>query len=297
MTEIKLGTRASPLALAQTRQVIDALAMQGVVARAVTFSTHGDRDLSKPLHELGDKGLFTAELEAALHSGTIDAAVHSAKDISAFDDPDLPLVAALPRHERHDVLVGPYASLDAMPSGGRVGSSSLRRAAQTRAIHPEVNLIPVRGNVQTRLAKWRAGEVEALILAAAGLARLGLLEDLPHTALPWDTAPAQGLIVVQAPEGSALWERISDAGALRDLRVERALVRGLGANCRLPVSCATLPGAKHLSLRLSAWHASGSAREAEATLPLTQSLEDLTLAAEALGQQLKADLPANYWPA
>ena len=109
MDPLKLGTRASALALAQTKAVIDALAAAGLAAEAVTFSTRGDRDLSKPLHELGDKGLFTAELEAALHKGTIDAAVHSAKDMSAIDDPALPIVAALNREEKDDVLIGgPY---------------------------------------------------------------------------------------------------------------------------------------------------------------------------------------------
>ena len=121
-----LGTRASPLALAQTHAVIDALATQGLDARAETFSTLGDRDLSKPLQELGDKGVFTAELETALTRLHIDAAVHSAKDMSAVDNPDLPLVAVLPRSARGDVLVSDYGpGLADLPVGARLGTSSL----------------------------------------------------------------------------------------------------------------------------------------------------------------------------
>ena len=180
MAPLKLGTRASPLALAQTDQVIAALAQAGIEAQAHTFSTRGDRDLSKPLHELGDKGLFTQELEAALKSGDIDAAVHSAKDMSAIDDPELPIVASLKRDSRADILISAGASpLTELPQRARIGTSSLRRAAQVQAVRPDLQVVAVRGNVQTRLKKWQAGEVDALILAAAGLRRLGMMTDLP----------------------------------------------------------------------------------------------------------------------
>lgn len=293
MAPLKLGTRASPLALAQTDQVIAALAKVGIAAQAHTFSTRGDRDLSKPLHELGDKGLFTQELEAALMSGEIDAAVHSAKDMSALDDLDLPIVAALERDSRADVLISNRA-LDDLPEGARIGTSSLRRAAQLKSVRPDLLAVPVRGNVQTRLKKWQEGEVDALILAAAGLRRMDLVASLPTHELDWDTAPAQGLIAIQARSENDPWKDISHEASYRVLHIERALVRGLGAHCRLPVSCHVSDG---LAVRLSAWAKDGSAKHATGQIDQETNLAAQVRAAEDLGQGLKAELPTTYWDA
>ena len=304
MIPLKLGTRASPLALAQTHQVIEALAHIGIAAQAKVFSTRGDMDLSQPLYTLGDKGLFTAELEAALRSGEIDAAVHSAKDMSALDDPDLPLVAALARTTRADVLISHQpGGLAGLPDQARVGTSSLRRAAQLKAYRNDLVPAPVRGNVQTRLKKWQAGEVDALILAAAGLERLGLLHDLPSTQLDWDTAPAQGIIAIQstidqrAHENSP-WTQINDHHSFTQLQIERALVRGLGAHCRLPVSC--FIGDR--SVRLSAWLADGREKSIKARLTLMDLNSDMDLKkichdAQSLGQKLRKQLPPEFWSA
>ena len=301
MIPLKLGTRASPLALAQTNQVIAALAHIGIPAQAKVFSTRGDMDLSQPLYMLGDKGLFTAELEAALRSGEIDAAVHSAKDMSALDDPDLPLVAALARTTRADILISHHADgLAGLPNQARVGTSSLRRAAQLKACRSDLVPASVRGNVQTRLKKWQVGEVDALILAAAGLERLGLLQDLPSTQLDWDTAPAQGIIAIQGasqrvPE-SAPWNQINDYRSFTQLQIERALVRGLGAHCRLPVSCFV----EGETVRLSAWLADGREKTIRSQLKSIDLNSDADLKkvcydAESLGQELRKQLPPEFW--
>ena len=292
MVPLKLGTRASPLSLAQTDQVIAALAEVGLQAKAQTFSTRGDRDLRKPLYTLGDKRLFTQELEAALTSGAIDAAVHSAKDLSAIDDPELPLVAALARDSRADLLISSAAGgLHGLPQGARVGTSSLRRAAQLHAVRPDAQVVAVRGNVQTRIKKWQAGQVDALILAAAGLRRLDMMADLPTYDLDWDTAPGQGVIAIQAKPSAALWERINHGPSFQALALERASVRGLGAHCRLPVSCHL---ADDLTLRLSVWASQGSARTLTGRIDQGAGISVQIQQAEALGRQLKQQLSPAY---
>ena len=292
MVPLKLGTRASPLSLAQTDQVIAALAKVGLQAKAQTFSTSGDRDLRKPLYTLGDKRLFTQELEAALTSGAIDAAVHSAKDLSAIDEPELPLVAALARDSRADLLISSAAGgLHGLPQGARVGTSSLRRAAQLHAVRPDAQVVAVRGNVQTRIKKWQAGQVDALILAAAGLRRLDMMADLPTYDLDWDTAPGQGVIAIQAKPSAALWGPINHGPSFQALALERASVRGLGAHCRLPVSCHL---ADDLTLRLSVWDSQGSARTLTGRIDQGVGISVQIQQAEALGRQLKQQLSPAY---
>ncbi len=290
---LSLGTRASPLALAQTARVTAALADHGVKALAKTFSTLGDRQLDLPLQALGDKGVFTAELQQALRAGQVAAAVHSAKDLSALDDPDLPIAAVLPRDAREDVLITPGgAGLDSLPRGARIGTSSLRRAAQLRDVRPDLRPIVVRGNVQTRLQKWRAKEVDALILAAAGLARLGLEETVPHVTLPGLYAPAQGIIAVQALQPASHWDAINHPATYAALMIERALVRGLGASCRQPLACGldwTRDGQGTLVAR--AWGPEGERVQEALDLQPSQSLADQVAQAEQLGVRLHAALP------
>ena len=292
MIKLKLGTRASPLALAQTDRVIQALGTWGHGGQAKTFSTQGDRVQDRPLQDLGDKGVFTAELEAALRAGQIDAAVHSAKDMSAIDDPDLPLVAALPRDSRGDVLIAKGGQgLGDLSAGTRIGTSSLRRASQIRALRPDLTIVPIRGNLQTRLKKWRAGEVEALILAAAGLERMGLdqdQDDIPMQALTWPYAPAQGIIAIQATKPSVIWDQINDPAAMQALMIERALIRGLGANCRQPVACQVQIGTTTTTLDIYAWDVGGQEHHLHKTLAPALSDQALCQQAQALGQQLRA---------
>ena len=282
MKPIRLGTRGSALALAQTNLVIGALATQGVASQAVTFSTRGDRDLSKPLHELGDKGLFTQELEAALKNREIDAAVHSAKDMSAFDDPALPIVAALERETKADVLIG--ARLGDLMTGAKIGTSSLRRRAQLKALRPDLQAVPIRGNLNTRLKKLSAGAVDALILAEAGLKRLDLLAGLTLERLPFLPAPAQGIIAIQALALSPVWTAINHQQTWNDLHVERAMVRGLGGHCRLPMAI-ELHGQK---ARIEAWHCEGN-------FIYRQGLVRNSTEAQTLGSVLREALPVGYF--
>jgi hydroxymethylbilane synthase len=225
LTALRLGTRGSALALAQARTVSALLGE----AEIVEIATAGDADRAH-----GDKSRWTGALEAALVAGDIDLAVHSAKDVPSELAPGTAIVATPRRAEPHDVLVG-EETLDDVREGARVGTSSLRRRAQLLAARPDLEVVDLRGNVDTRLRKREAGEVDVLVLAAAGLARLGLH---PGHRLPFVPAPGQGVIAVQGRVGSPA----ADAAAAADhasthaaLAEERAAVAALGASCRTPV--------------------------------------------------------------
>ena len=172
---VRIGTRSSELALRQARQVAAALAERGVASELVEYTTIGDRILDRPLNAIGEKGLFTAELEADLIAGRTDCAVHSLKDLPTADPEGLTIVALLEREDPRDALVvGPNTTartLLELPKGAKVGTSSLRRRAQLRALRPDFDVCELRGNVGTRLRKIDAGEVDAALLAAAGLRR------------------------------------------------------------------------------------------------------------------------------
>ena len=227
MSRLRLGTRGSALALAQARWV--AARLPGEV-ELVEITTAGDlrRD------EL-DKSRWTGALERALVAGEIDIAVHSAKDVPGELADGTAIVAVPPRADPRDVLVG-AESLDALPHGARVGTSALRRRAQLLARRPDLDVVELRGNVDTRLRKLAAGEVRALVLAAAALVRLGR-EDVPHAALAGDVfvpAPGQGCLLVQGRAGERL-EAVDDPDARAALEAERAVVARLGASCHTPV--------------------------------------------------------------
>ena len=293
MDSLLLGTRASPLAIAQSDRVIAALDVQGLTAQPRIFSTQGDRVLDQSFQALGDKGMFTAELEAALHQGLVQAAVHSAKDMSALDDPALPIVAVLPRDSRVDALIAQDVKAVAdLPARARIGTSSLRRAAQLRQLRPDLIIVPVRGNLQTRIRKWRQGEVDALLLAAAGLDRLDLRAELPAIDLPLPYAPCQGIIAIQARERAEMWRGLSCAATMTQLAIERALVRGLGANCRQPVACQVdgdVGGG--FAIQLYAWGRSGRCESLTHRLAAGQSDEALAQDAETQARALAARLP------
>ncbi|MGH2724744.1 MAG: hydroxymethylbilane synthase [Actinomycetota bacterium] len=234
---IRIGTRGSPLALAQAREVAGLLEERGVEVELVSISTAGDRGASPKESPAGVKGLFVAEITEALARGDVDLAVHSAKDLPS-EDPDGIEVAAVPKRALpYDVMVSREPEV---PAAGRVGTSSLRRQAQLRRVRPELDVVDVRGNVDTRLRKMAEGAYDAVVLAAAGLARLGISPD--NTApLPVDEmvpAPGQGALAVQALEGG---EAAGAAHSLDDPRsrtafeTERRLVSLLGGGCRLPL--------------------------------------------------------------
>ena len=268
----RLGTRRSPLALVQAKLARDALleahgwAEDAVVLVEVTAS--GDRIQDRALAEVGGKALWTRELDRCLLEDRIDAAVHSAKDVETVRPTAIALAAALPRADVRDVLVG-ADSLDALPPGARLGTSSPRRSAQVLARRPDLSVVLMRGNVQTRLAKLAAGEADATLLAKAGLDRLGLSVGTPlaiDTLLP---APAQGAVVLECraddERARAALAAISDRATMAAVRMERAVLDRLGADCRSPVACLAEPDGSATRLRLELLALDGRARIADET--------------------------------
>ncbi|QMW24133.1 hydroxymethylbilane synthase [Sandaracinobacteroides saxicola] len=240
---LRLGTRGSPLALAQTRMVAAALTeahgWPAGTIETVTVSTLGDRVQDRPLADIGGKALWTKELDGALLEGRIDAAVHSMKDVESLLAPGITLAAFLPRADPRDRLLG-ADSLAALPPGARVGTSSPRRRAQLLHARPDLDVVILRGNVATRMAKVAGGEIHATLLAAAGLDRLGHPDG---TALPLDTwlpAVAQGAIGITArADDTALLTAlaaIDHADTRRAVEAERAFLVALDGNCHSPVA-------------------------------------------------------------
>jgi hydroxymethylbilane synthase len=227
LSRLRLGTRGSALALAQARWVAERLDEE---VEVVPITTAGDVQRA-----VGDKSRWTGALERALLAGEIDLAVHSAKDVPGDLAEGTEIAAVPPREDPRDVLVG-AASLEALPAGARVGTSALRRRAQILAARADVEVVELRGNVDTRLAKLAAGEVDALVLAAAGLARLGRddVEAAPLEGAVFVPAPGQGCLLVQARAGERFPD-VDDAGAHAALAAERDVVRRFGASCHTPV--------------------------------------------------------------
>jgi hydroxymethylbilane synthase len=267
MTEsITIATRESKLALWQAHFVRDQLqkAHPGLRVELLGMTTQGDRWLNAPLSEVGGKGLFVKELEVAMLEGRADIAVHSVKDLPV----EMPAGFSLPvlafRADVEDVLVSPMGDLSALPHGAKVGSSSLRRKTQLLARRPDLRIEPVRGNVGTRLSKLDAGEYDAIVLAAAGLKRLGIERTDLHT-LDIDTclpAPGQGALGIEcrADEGVlALLEPLKDVAVARCVEAERGISSGLGADCSLPVAAfACAVGDGDIELRALLGTADGS---------------------------------------
>jgi len=241
---LRLATRRSALALAQTRLVAEALqaAWRGLRVELVPVVTEGDRRRDVATSALGGKGVFTAAVQEAVLDGRADLAVHSAKDLPAAQTPGLVLAAVPERADSRDVLVArePVRGLDDLPTGASVGSGSPRRVALLRWLRPDLEVVPLRGNVDTRLRKARSGELDAVVLAAAGLERLGLAGE-PAAALDPDLftpAPGQGCLAVEARERDTrvlgLASAITHRPSRTALRGERAFLAGLGGSCTLP---------------------------------------------------------------
>ena len=240
--ELRLGTRGSQLARAQSGMVARALTRAtGLPVRLVIITTRGDRITDRPLAEVGGKGLFTAELESALRAREIDLAVHSLKDLPT-DDPEGLTIAAIPeRADPRDVIVG--AALETLLPGAVVGTGSLRRGCQIRAIRPDVVVQGIRGNVDTRLRKLEQGPYDAVVLAAAGLARLGIARSDAFPLSPDQMVPAvgQGALAVQAatdrPDILALLSRIEDGPTRRRVTAERTFLAAFGGGCNVAAGC------------------------------------------------------------
>ena len=295
MNLIRIATRKSPLALWQSEHVADLLrrAHPGIEVVLVPMSTRGDEVLDRSLAAIGGKGLFLKELELAMLRGEADCAVHSLKDVPMELDPPFALPAILARADAADAFVSNHhAALDALPQGARVGTSSLRRQAQLRARRPDLQLLDLRGNVNTRLAKLDAGEYDAIVLACAGLQRLGFESRIRArlVAPDWLPAPAQGAIAVEtradAAATQALFAALDHSITRTCVEAERAMNRALHGSCHVPVAAFAQWQGEALRLeglvgsaadgRLVRGHALGTAN-----------------APEALGQQVARDLLAQ----
>ncbi|MEQ1952772.1 hydroxymethylbilane synthase [Mesorhizobium sp. CN2-181] len=244
---LRIGTRGSPLALAQAHETRSRLmAAHGLPEEAFAIeviATSGDRIQDRPLSEAGGKGLFTKEIEEALLAGRIDIAVHSSKDMPTQLPDGLRLSAFLPREDPRDAFIGKAAdAIEALPHGATVGSSSLRRQALIRRMRPDISVVTFRGNVQTRLRKLEEGQVHGTILANAGLKRLGMA-DVITDLMPLEKfppAPGQGAICIESRIGDARVDRlvmpINDGPTCVALLCERAFLAALDGSCRTPIA-------------------------------------------------------------
>ncbi|MCP3731603.1 hydroxymethylbilane synthase [Sphingomonas sp. MG17] len=263
---LRLGTRGSPLALVQANLVRDALlAAHGLAPdgiEIVPIRTTGDRVQDRPLAEIGGKALWTKELDRALLAGEIDFAVHSMKDVETIRPDSIAIAAMLPREDVRDRLIG-ADSIAALAHGARIGTSSPRRAAQIRRIRPDLAIVPLRGNVDTRIAKVAAGEADATLLAAAGLERLGRPE--VGATIPLDMmlpAPSQGAVGIETRAGDQatreLLAAIGDRATETCVLTERALLAALAADCHSPVAALATIEDGQLRLRAELLASDGS---------------------------------------
>lgn len=236
---IVIGSRGSQLALWQARWVAARLELAGRQTRIEIIKTTGDKVTDVPLGKVGGKGLFTKEIEDALLAGHVDLAVHSLKDMPTELPAGLRLVAIPEREDVRDALVG--RPLDGLRAGAKVGTGSLRRAAQLRALRPDLEVAEIRGNVDTRLRKLDEGQYEAIVLASAGLRRLGWAHRIAQQFDAGEICPAvgQGALAIEMPESSAL---VADVTAVLNHRptesavtAERAMLASLGGGCQVPI--------------------------------------------------------------
>ena len=292
MKTIKIGTRKSPLALWQANYVRERLLTEhpGLAVELIKMSTQGDKILDTSLAKVGGKGLFIKELEQRLLDGSIDIAVHSLKDMTV-DLPDgLHLSVICEREDPRDAFVSnQYKTLDALPAGSRVGTSSLRRQVQLHAAYPALELIALRGNVNTRLAKLDAGEYDAIILATAGLKRLGFHDRITCPLAPEHSLPAvgQGAVCIECRSDNddlnKLLAPLNDADTASCVTAERAMNAALEGGCQVPIAgYAVLEGDELYMRGLVGDPEGGDVLRTEARAPRAD--------AEALGKKLAEDL-------
>jgi hydroxymethylbilane synthase len=245
MMELRLATRSSALALYQANRVAELIGGKypDIKVRLVHITTSGDRLQTRPLREFGDKGLFVKEIEEAITRGEADAGVHSLKDVPGELPQGFELPAFPERADPRDALLTHSGrTLSQLPLGAVLGTSSLRRQGQILRIRPDLQILPVRGNVDTRVRKLRNGEFGALILAAAGLHRLGMHAEISEVLSVEEMipAPGQGIIAVEAPANSPfanVWSELNDPGCETAGLAEREFSRRVGADCRTPAAC------------------------------------------------------------
>lgn len=282
--KIRIGSRESKLAVIQSRMVMDAIARTVPEAELelVTMKTTGDRILNKTLDQIGGKGLFVKELDQALRDGRADFTVHSLKDMPMEVPADLPLAAFSRREDPRDVLVLPEGVTE-LDRSKPIGCSSRRRQLQLKALFPGVEIRPVRGNVQTRLAKLEAGEFSALVLAAAGLKRLGLEGRISRYFSTDEILPAagQGILAVQTRQGvdTSCLAAVRDEDAGCCALAERAFVRALDGGCTSPVAAHAVVAGEQLTL-------TGLYVSPDETVVRKGAMTGLKADAERLGQAL-----------
>jgi len=242
MAKLRIGSRGSQLALWQANHISALLREQGHTVELEIIKTTGDKITDVALAKVGTKGMFTKEIEEALAEGRVDLAVHSLKDLPTEVPPGFELAAITKRENPRDVFLSrKYDSLAALPQGARVGTSSLRRQAQIKAIRPDLEIYPLRGNVDTRLRKLEAGEFDAIILAAAGLYRLGRTESVREVIPAEVMCPAagQGALGIEIRAGDAatgsLLKFLDDPASRASTTCERALLNKLGGGCQVPI--------------------------------------------------------------
>jgi hydroxymethylbilane synthase len=303
---IRIATRKSPLALWQAEHVRERLldVNPGLRVELVTMSTQGDRVLDSPLAKIGGKGLFVKELEQGMLEGRADIAVHSMKDVPVELPPGLGIGAILEREDPHDAFVSNrYGAIDELPYGARVGTSSLRRQCQLRAWRPDLQLLDLRGNVNTRLGRLDQGDYDAIVLACAGLKRLGMAARITRALTPEELLPAigQGVIGIECRLGDEavrrLIEPLEHTPTRLRVQAERALNAALAGGCQAPVAGFSLLERDLLELRgLVGWpdgseivrgQISGPAQDAE-TLGRELAEELLSRGARPILQALLA---------
>lgn len=290
---IRLGTRSSRLAVVQAQAVADLMADRGYPVRLVPFETRGDKILDRSLDRIGGKGVFTEELERSLIRGSVDVAVHSLKDLPTELPDGLEIGAWLLPEDRRDVLIARRLTLAELPAGTRIGTSSLRRQAFLRAQRPDLAIVPVRGNLDTRLQHWQEGRVDGLVLAAAGVIRLGrsdLISEYfdPEAMVP---SPGQGILAVEVATHRRdllpLLEAINDSRAKILAQAERAVLSELGSGCQVPVGAyAAWTDADHLTIVAQAASLDGR-------VVLHRRQDCSSASAVAVGQQLGRFLKAK----
>ncbi len=299
---LRIGTRGSPLALAQTHETRDrltaaheALAADGAID-VVVIKTTGDKVLDRPLAEVGGKGLFTKEIDDALLDGRIDLAVHSMKDVPTWLPDGMVMACLLPREDVRDAFISrAVGSLNELPPGSVVGTASLRRQAQILHRRPDLRVTGLRGNVQTRLGKLERGEVDATLLAMAGLRRLGLADVATAVIDPADLLPAVGQgaigIACRADDARtrALLDPLDDGDTAARVTAERAMLEVLDGSCRTPIAGLAEVNGDRLTLR-------GLVARPDGSEVLETTREGPVADAEALGRDAGDELRRRAGP-
>lgn len=294
MKPLRIGTRGSALALWQANRVREALEKScGVASEIVVVKTSGDKHADAPLEQMGIQGVFTKELEEALFSDRADIAVHSMKDVPTEFSDVCRILPVFRRDDPRDALVSRHGeTLTSLPRGARIGTSSLRRASQLRAVRQDFEIVEIRGNVDTRLRKVEAGECEAIVLAKAGLDRLGFSARITEILSPENMLPAVGQGVLCVEYFEPCWDnlrfldRLVDRETMLAVRAERALLAKMQGGCRVPLGAWARFEAERLALDACVLSADG----AESVRGRGAEVCDSATDAENLGKRVSAQL-------